>query len=55
MIDLGTSDKKHKLTFRDRVCKGEKISDVHYVESYKKYNQFDYQEEDIFNCKCTVF
>lgn len=55
VIELGLRDKKHKLTFRDRVIKGQKVSDINYVESYKKYNSFDYQEEEIFNCKCTIF
>ena len=46
---------RYKLAFRDKVQSGNKsLSDVTYVESYKKYNQMEAEEETTF-CKCTIF
>ena len=51
--NIGTGE-RYKLHFRDKVQKGTAIADVHLVESYKKYNQMDVEEETTF-CKCTIF
>lgn len=47
--------KSHKVTFRDQIQKGEKVSDTYEVESYKKYNAIDSNEAGDFSCKCSVF
>ena len=40
--------------FRDKVNKETRICDVYLVESYKKYNQMEYEEDTII-CKCSIF
>ena len=40
--------------FRDKVDKNTRICDVYLVESYKKYNQMEYEEDTII-CKCNIF
>lgn len=53
---IGGKQDKFKLVFRDK-CKtapSKTIADIHYVESYKKYNLTDYEEETII-CKCSIF
>ena len=45
---------RHKITFRDKVDKNTRICDVYLVESYKKYNQMEYEEDTII-CKCSIF
>ena len=45
---------RHKLMFRDKVDKNTRICDVYLVESYKKYNQMEYEEDTII-CKCSIF
>ena len=37
--EIRMGDKGHKLTFKDQVEKGQRIADIIYVESYKKYNR----------------
>ena len=45
---------RHKIMFRDKVDKNTRICDVYLVESYKKYNQMEYEEDTII-CKCNIF
>lgn len=45
---------RYKITFRDRSDVGKPIDDIIYVESYKKYNQMDVEEETTI-CKCAIF
>ena len=45
---------RHKISFRDKVNKETRICDVYLVESYKKYNQMEYEEDTII-CKCSIF
>ena len=45
---------RHKIMFRDKVDKNTRICDVYLVESYKKYNQMEYEEDTII-CKCSIF
>jgi hypothetical protein len=52
-IKIGS--KSHKVTFRDQIQKGEKVSDTYEVESYKKYNQIEGTESGEFSCKCAIF
>ena len=40
--------------FRDKVDKNTRICDVYLVESYKKYNHMEYEEDTII-CKCNIF
>ena len=45
-------DKSHRITFADQVSKDRsKLTDVYYVESYKKYNYENSYGQD--NC-CTI-
>ena len=48
------SGKRHKVTFRDDVMKGEKVSEVILIESYKKYNVLTASEKGD-NIKCLIF
>ena len=48
------SGKRHKVTFRDDIMKGEKVSEVILVESYKKYNLLTASEKGD-NIKCLIF
>ena len=46
---------RYKIAFRDKVGNKDKnIADVHWVESYKKYNSMDVDEETTI-CKCAIF
>ena len=59
--DLGSPDKKvekslrHRVTFMDEVL-GDKsqLVEVHLIESYKKFNQDSYMENQNPGC-CTIF
>ena len=53
---MGSKTEKFKISYRDKVMKGKggTLADVHLVESYKKYNQQEYEEET-FICKCVIF
>ena len=44
----------HKIQFRDKVEKGARVSDVYLVESYKKYNAAELDEDTII-CRCSIF
>lgn len=48
------SGERYKIAFRDKVHRNKPVADVVYVESYKKYNQMEYEEEAVI-CKCTIF
>ena len=53
MIKFGS--KQHKITFRDQVEKGEQITEIYEVESWKKYNaMMDGGEDDNIKCKCCL-
>ena len=51
---IGSKTEKFKLTYRDKVKSGSALTDVYHVESYKKYNATEYEEETII-CKCSIF
>ena len=44
--------RKHKVTFQDQVLKKDLVT-VHIVESYKKYNQID-NDDDVTTCNCSI-
>ena len=44
----------HKISFRDKVQTGTRVCDVHLVESYKKYNAAE-MDEDTIICRCSIF
>ena len=46
--------KSHKISFRDKIDKTQRVCDVYLVESYKKYNASEDPEESII-CKCNIF
>eukprot|EP00347_Sterkiella_histriomuscorum_P012908 403366759 len=48
-------EKAHKLSFRDQVEKGEKISQIYEVESWKQYNTPTDMDDSAFSCKCVIF
>ena len=47
--------RRHKISFMDEMC-GEKskLTEVHLIESYKKYNQEFFQETQAQGC-CAIF
>jgi hypothetical protein len=50
-----TKKPRHKLTFMDEVTNDkEALVEVHMIESYKKYNQEFYMENQVQGC-CTIF
>ena len=54
-----TPDKKgkkegHQITFRDKAEKGQRVCDVYLVESYKKYNAMEIEDDTVI-CKCAIF
>jgi hypothetical protein len=47
--------KNHKLTFADQIQKKEKLAKIYLVESYKKYNAMEVDEEETKACSCVLF
>jgi len=45
---------RYRISFRDKVQAQTEIADTFYVESYKKYNASETEEETQF-CKCSIF
>ncbi len=45
---------RYKIAFRDKVKAQTPIADTIWVESYKKYNAMDAEEETTI-CKCAIF
>ena len=53
--DRAKKQQRHRISFADDVS-GDKnqLADVHYIESYKKYNQEFYIDNQVQGC-CTIF
>ena len=50
----GKATPQHQITFRDKAEKGQRVCDVYLVESYKKYNAMEIEDDTVI-CKCTIF
>eukprot|EP00347_Sterkiella_histriomuscorum_P018223 403346323 len=46
---------RHRVTFMDQVVKGSSVEQVFYIESYKKYNAMQNEEESNSACNCSIF
>lgn len=52
--DRAKKPQRHRISFADDMMGQDKLSDVHYIESYKKYNQEFYIDNQVQGC-CTIF